>query len=65
MARPLARGRNPFDETGVQRGADGIARDLERPPSLVPGQRDRLDADSQETPRGARAKLTMRATSAL
>ncbi len=35
MVEPLPRGRNPFDESGVQRGADGVARYVERPPSLV------------------------------
>jgi acyl-CoA synthetase (AMP-forming)/AMP-acid ligase II len=32
---PAPRGRNPFDESGIRRGLDGIARYLERPPSLV------------------------------
>ena len=32
---PVPRGRNPFDNEGVARGADGIARYLGRPPSLV------------------------------
>jgi long-chain acyl-CoA synthetase len=32
--KPLPRGRNPFDETGVQRDADGVARYTDRPPSL-------------------------------
>jgi acyl-CoA synthetase (AMP-forming)/AMP-acid ligase II len=32
---PAPRGRNPFDDSGVERGADGIARYLERPPSLI------------------------------
>jgi len=32
---PLPRGRNPFDETGVQRDANGVARYLQRPASLV------------------------------
>ena len=35
MIQPLPRGRNPFDETGVQRGPDGVARYLDRPRSLV------------------------------
>ena len=35
MVEPSPRGRNPFDETGVARGADGIARYIERPRSLV------------------------------
>src|SRR3954470_3583348 len=33
--RPAARGRNPFDTSGVERGADGISRYTDRPPSLV------------------------------
>src|SRR4051794_19939546 len=32
---PAARGRNPFDTSGVERGADGIARYVDRPDSLV------------------------------
>jgi long-chain acyl-CoA synthetase len=35
MPEPLPRGRNPFDEAGAQRDADGIARYLDRPRSLV------------------------------
>jgi len=35
MVEPCPRGRNPFDETGVQRDADGIARYVDRPASLV------------------------------
>ncbi len=35
MIEPLPRGRNPFDETGVHRGADGVARYSDRPRSLV------------------------------
>jgi len=33
--QPAARGRNPFDTAGVERGADGIARYRARPDSLV------------------------------
>ena len=33
--QPAARGRNPFDMHGVERGADGIARYQDRPRSLV------------------------------
>ncbi len=32
---PAPRGRNPFDPTGIERGADGIARYRDRPDSLV------------------------------
>ena len=35
MAQPAPRGRNPFDQSDVQRGSDGIARYLDRPDSLV------------------------------
>lgn len=35
MVSPAARGRNPFDESGIERGEDGLARYGERPPSLV------------------------------
>jgi acyl-CoA synthetase (AMP-forming)/AMP-acid ligase II len=33
--QPAARGRNPFDTSGVERGVDGIARYRDRPDSLV------------------------------
>ncbi len=32
---PAARGRNPFDQAGVERGGDGVARYTELPDSLV------------------------------
>ena len=35
MIEPATRGRNPFDTTGVERGADGVARYTNRPDSLV------------------------------
>jgi long-chain acyl-CoA synthetase len=35
MPEPAPRGRNPYDTTGVERGADGIARYRNRPHSLV------------------------------
>jgi acyl-CoA synthetase (AMP-forming)/AMP-acid ligase II len=35
MPEPAARGRNPFDTSGVQRGPDGVARYTNRPDSLV------------------------------
>jgi long-chain acyl-CoA synthetase len=35
VVEPYPRGRNPFDETGVERGADGRARYRDRPASLV------------------------------
>jgi acyl-CoA synthetase (AMP-forming)/AMP-acid ligase II len=35
MVSAAARGRNPFDESGVERGENGLARYSERPASLV------------------------------
>ncbi len=35
MVEPYPRGRNPFDDAGVVRGADGLARYSDRPSSLV------------------------------
>jgi acyl-CoA synthetase (AMP-forming)/AMP-acid ligase II len=35
VVKPYPRGRNPFDETGVERDADGRARYRDRPASLV------------------------------
>jgi long-chain acyl-CoA synthetase len=49
MPEPLPRGRNPFDETGAQRGADGIARYLDRPPSLVAMLRASVERDASAT----------------
>ena len=46
---PLPRGRNPFDESGVERGADGIARYLDRPPSLVALLRASVERDAAAT----------------
>jgi long-chain acyl-CoA synthetase len=40
------RGRNPFDTSGVQRGADGIARYTDRPDSLVHMLRASVERDS-------------------
>jgi acyl-CoA synthetase (AMP-forming)/AMP-acid ligase II len=42
---PAPRGRNPFDETGVERGADGIARYRDRPESLVHMLRASVERD--------------------
>jgi long-chain acyl-CoA synthetase len=44
---PAPRGRNPFDNDGVQRGADGIARYLRRPASLVHMLRDSVERDAR------------------
>ncbi|HYM56287.1 MAG TPA: class I adenylate-forming enzyme family protein, partial [Solirubrobacteraceae bacterium] len=43
--RPHPRGRNPFDETGVERDADGLARYVGRPESLVHMLRASVDRD--------------------
>ena len=47
--QPLPRGRNPFDETGVQRDAVGVARYLDRPPSLVAMLRASVERDASAT----------------
>jgi len=44
-----ARGRNPFDTTGVERGADGIARYRDRPDSLVHMLRTSVERDRDAT----------------
>jgi long-chain acyl-CoA synthetase len=49
MVEPLPRGRNPFDETGVTRDAAGVARYLERPPSLVHMLRASVERDRAAT----------------
>ncbi len=49
MPEPLPRGRNPFDEDGVERGADGRARYLGRPDSLVAMLAASLDRDPRAT----------------
>ncbi len=46
---PAARGRNPLDHAGVARGPDGIARYLDRPPSLVHMLRTSVDRDPRAT----------------
>jgi acyl-CoA synthetase (AMP-forming)/AMP-acid ligase II len=43
--QPAARGRNPFDTTGVTRGEDGIARYAGRPRSLVHMLRASVERD--------------------
>jgi long-chain acyl-CoA synthetase len=45
VVEPCPRGRNPFDESGVQRGADGVARYLNRPDSLVHLLRSSVERD--------------------
>ncbi len=49
MVQPAPRGRNPFDQTGVERGPDGIARYLDRPESLVHLLRASVDRDPTAT----------------
>jgi len=46
VIEPLPRGRNPFANTGVQRGADGIARYSDRPSSLVEMLRASVQRDA-------------------
>ena len=45
MVQALPRGRNPFDETGVERDARGIARYVDRPSSLVAMLRASVERD--------------------
>ena len=49
MTEPLPRGRNPFDESGVERDAEGRARYVDRPPSLVAMLRASVERDSSAT----------------
>ena len=49
MVEPCPRGRNPFDESGVERGADGVARYLDRPDSLVHLLRSSVERDPAAT----------------
>jgi long-chain acyl-CoA synthetase len=49
MVQPLPRGRNPFDETGVERDANGIARYTDRPPSVVALLRASVERDAAAT----------------
>jgi acyl-CoA synthetase (AMP-forming)/AMP-acid ligase II len=46
---PAPRGRNPFDHEGIERAADGIARYLRRPPSLVHLLRASVERDPSAT----------------
>ncbi len=47
--QPLPRGRNPFDESGVQRDGDGVACYVDRPPSLVAMLRASVERDADAT----------------
>jgi len=49
VVEPYPRGRNPFDETGVERDADGVARYGDRPESLVHLLRASVERDAQAT----------------
>ncbi len=49
MVEPAPRGRNPFDDSGVERGPDGVARYLDRPASLVHLLRASVDRDPSAT----------------
>ena len=49
MTTPAPRGRNPFDESGVERGADGVARYVGRPQSLVHMLRASVERDGSAT----------------
>ncbi len=49
MVEPAPRGRNPFDDSGVERGPDGVARYLDRPASLVHLLRASVDRDASAT----------------
>ena len=49
LTQPAPRGRNPFDEHGVERGADGVARYVGRPPSLVAMLRASVEAHEGAT----------------
>ncbi|MCW3070025.1 MAG: putative fatty-acid--CoA ligase [Solirubrobacterales bacterium] len=49
MVEPYPRGRNPFDETGVERDADGVARYRDRPASLVHLLRASVERDAKAT----------------
>ena len=49
MIEPLPRGRNPFDETGVERDGRGIARYVDRPASLADMLRASVARDAGAT----------------
>ncbi len=49
MVTALPRGRNPFDESGIERDGDGLARYLDRPRSLVHLLRASVDRDATAT----------------
>src|SRR5436190_16987631 len=47
--QPAPRGRNPFDDSGIEVGADGVRRYSDRPPSLVHMLRASVDRDPDAT----------------
>ncbi len=47
MPQPVPRGRNPFDNTGVERDARGVAHYIDRPASLVAMLRSSVDRDAR------------------
>jgi long-chain acyl-CoA synthetase len=49
VVQPYPRGRNPFDESGVERGADGVARYRDRPASLLDMLRASVERDGGAT----------------
>jgi long-chain acyl-CoA synthetase len=49
VIEPLPRGRNPFDETGVERDAGGLARYIDRPSSLVQMLHASVERDAAAT----------------
>jgi long-chain acyl-CoA synthetase len=49
VVQPAPRGRNPFDETGVERDSNGIARYVGQPTSLVHLLRASVDRDPTAT----------------
>jgi long-chain acyl-CoA synthetase len=49
LPQPLPRGRNPFDESGVERDASGKARYVDRPASLVELLRASVERDASAT----------------
>jgi long-chain acyl-CoA synthetase len=49
VVEPYPRGRNPFDQTGVERDASGIARYRDRPASLVHLLRASVERDAAAT----------------
>ena len=49
VVQPAPRGRNPFDDSGVERDAAGVARYIDRPPSLVALLKASVDRDPAAT----------------